>query len=149
MRIRGLVAIGIVLATVSALANGSVSNAELEQKYGNAVLTLGQFYPGSTLNFDANGQPVNPSQPGPWTLYGQLRVQEISFKDGALQIPDGGCFSSTTPTANSSAIWARLRRTTKRLSTFAKTQESSSTGMPRHRRDRSHLGLPCCRARNC
>lgn len=86
VRVRRLVVTGFVLATVSALANGSVSNAELEQKYGNAVLTLRQFYPGSTLNFDENGQPVNPSQPGPWTLYGQLRVQEISFKDGVLQI---------------------------------------------------------------
>ncbi len=65
---------------------GGVSDADLQTEYGNKILTLRQFYPGEQLHFDATGKMANPVAPGPWTVDGQLRVQEIFLKDGVLHI---------------------------------------------------------------
>jgi TonB family protein len=50
------------------------------------VLTLRTFYPGDHLRFDAAGKLSEPVTPGPWTTAGQIRVKDISLKDGVVHI---------------------------------------------------------------
>jgi TonB family protein len=66
-------------------AFAEVSDAELQREYGDKVLTLRQFIPGSHLRFDQHGGS-SASERGPWTLYGQVRVQRISLEQGVLHI---------------------------------------------------------------
>lgn len=68
------------------LAHGSVNNADLQKQYEGQVLTLRQFYSGRHLHFDAAGKLASAVTPGTWTMDGQVRVKEISFKDGVVHI---------------------------------------------------------------
>jgi TonB family protein len=76
----------VVLFMLSILAHGSVSDADLEKQYGEGVLTLREFYPGEHLHFDAAGRLSSAAIPGAWTLDGQVRVKDISLKDGVVHI---------------------------------------------------------------
>lgn len=78
---------GAVLLLVAPIAAyGGVSNADLQNEYGNKVLTLRQFYPGTQLHFDPAGKVAGVAVPGAWTVDGQLRVQDVFLKDGAVHI---------------------------------------------------------------
>src|SRR5689334_15169769 len=76
----------VLLSLLPLISHAAVNNAQLEQEYGNKVLTLRRFYPGSKLHFDSSGNLAVPEQPGPWTIDGQFRVQNISLKKGAVHI---------------------------------------------------------------
>jgi TonB family protein len=64
----------------------SVTDAELQQKYGNQPLTFRQYVTGSHLHFDASGKPTNSSKTGTWTTDSQIRVQKTSLEKGVLHI---------------------------------------------------------------
>jgi TonB family protein len=76
----------VLLLVVPIAAYGSVSDADLEKEYGNKILTLRQFQPGSHLHFDNTGNPAGKVASSAWTVDGQLRVQHISLKDGVVHI---------------------------------------------------------------
>lgn len=76
----------ILLLLGPAFAYGRASNDDLQKEYGNKVLTLRQFYSGSHLHFDSTGKADTAGAIGPWTVDGQMRVQAISLKDGAIHI---------------------------------------------------------------
>jgi TonB family protein len=76
----------VVLLTVPILGRTSASTAELENQYGNKVLTMRGAYPGASLQFDPDGKPMGTVAPGAWTVDAQLRVEKISLKDGVLHI---------------------------------------------------------------
>src|SRR5882672_10972048 len=82
---RSWVGLFLILGCPMAI-HAAVNNGDLQQEYGGKVLTLRQPYAGKGLHFDAEGKPVAYPQPGPWTLDGQIRVREISFKSGLIQI---------------------------------------------------------------
>ena len=88
-----------LLFLLPSISYAGVSNAQLEQEYGNKVLTLRQFYPGSKLHFDSAGNLTKPAQPGPWTVYGQLRPEKISLKDGVVHIQGQRLFLFYDPAA--------------------------------------------------
>jgi TonB family protein len=92
------VALGLLLLLPS-LAYAGVSNAQLEQEYVNKVLTLREFDPGSKLHFDSAGKLSKPEKPGPWTVYGQLRPEKISLKDGVVHIQGQRLFLFYDPAA--------------------------------------------------
>jgi len=68
------------------LSYSLVTNRELENKYADKILTLRQFYSGDHLRFDAHGELLGASPTGPWTMYGTLRVKEITFREGVVHI---------------------------------------------------------------
>jgi TonB family protein len=63
-----------------------VTDAELQGKYGDKVLTLRQFYSGDHLRFDVTGKLLGTNPTGPWTTDGKIRLKEIKFGDGELHI---------------------------------------------------------------
>ena len=71
---------------LATLAHGSVNSADLQKQYGGQILTLRQFYPGKRLHFDAAGKLASAVGPGAWTVDGQVRVKDISLKDGVVHI---------------------------------------------------------------
>jgi len=76
----------VVLFTVPILAHAGVSDADLENQYGNKVLTMRGSYPGASLHFDPDGRPTGTVAPGAWTVDAQLRVERISLRDGVVHI---------------------------------------------------------------
>jgi TonB family protein len=78
----------------------SVTDAELQQKYGNQPLTFRQFVTGSHLHFDASGKPTNSSKTGTWTTDSQIRVQKISLEKGVLHIEGYRSFFFYDPWTN-------------------------------------------------
>lgn len=76
----------VLLIGLAVLAHGSVNNADLQKQYEGQVLTLRQFYPGKHLHFNAAGKLASAVTSGTWTVDGQVRVREISLKDGVVHI---------------------------------------------------------------
>lgn len=67
------------------LAQADYSASTLNRTTRKA-LTLRQFYSGRHLRFDSTGKPDPAGSIGPWTVDGQMRVQEISLKSGVIHI---------------------------------------------------------------
>jgi hypothetical protein len=64
----------------------SVTDPELQQKFGNQPLTFRQCVAGNHLYFDGPGRPTNSSKAGTWTTDSQMRVQAIFLEKGVLRI---------------------------------------------------------------
>jgi TonB family protein len=59
---------------------------DLQSDYVNKVLRLRRFYKGDHLSFAADGTLVGIARIGPWTLDGQILVQDIEFIGQNLDI---------------------------------------------------------------
>jgi TonB family protein len=59
---------------------------QLKSDYVGKVLTLRHFYSGAHLRFHADGTLQGDAPVGPWTLDGQIAVEEIHVRDGLLVI---------------------------------------------------------------
>lgn len=81
-----LLAIAVLGLTTARTAGAAANNGDLENRYRDKVLALRQSYQGDHLQFDASGRLLSASTPGPWTLYGQVRVKEISLHGSEIRI---------------------------------------------------------------
>jgi len=87
LRLTAVVLVGILVFFGSAtIAAARVNNDDLRKEYGDKVLTMRQAYPGEHLHFDAAGRLSAAISPGPWTVYAQVRVKDISLKGGVVHI---------------------------------------------------------------
>ena len=78
----------------------SVSDPELQQKFGNQLLTFRQYVAGNHLHFDGSGRPTNSSKAGTWTTDSQMRVQKIFLEKGVLRIERHRSFFFYDPWTN-------------------------------------------------
>jgi TonB family protein len=92
--------VALLLCLVPVAVSAGVSNEDLEKEYGNKVLTLRLFYPGPHVHFDATGKADSTGRVGAWTLSGQVRVQEITLKDGVIHIQGQRLFLFYDPETN-------------------------------------------------
>jgi len=76
----------LIALVLPVAAYDKVSDQDLQNEYSGQVLTLRQRYWGPQLRFDATGNFVGTADTGPWTLAGQVRVREITLKNGVLRI---------------------------------------------------------------
>ena len=74
-----------VLSASSAFASDSLEK-QLKSDYAGKVLTIRHFYSGEHLKFRSDGSLDGYASTGPWTLDGQIEVQEIHLRGGQLLI---------------------------------------------------------------
>ena len=68
------------------MAEDSALEGQLKAEYGNKILTLRHFYTGDHLKFHSDGSLQGDATIGPWTVAGQIAVQEIRVRDARLII---------------------------------------------------------------
>jgi len=78
----------VVIASLCAAVAAAESDLErhLNDQYKGRTFILRGFYSGDHLEYDANGQAVNPRNPGDWTLTGVVNIEDLAVKDGQLRI---------------------------------------------------------------
>lgn len=77
----------LVLLAVSAQAQEFAElERELRAAYEGKVVTVRNFYQGSRLEYDAEGELAEEAPTGPWTLYGRIRINQVSLTGGKLLI---------------------------------------------------------------
>lgn len=76
----------VVLLGSSPLVLAKVSNSDLQNEYRDKVLILRQPYIGDQLHFGADGKLSSAAKVGPWTIYSQVRVKDISLEGNIIQI---------------------------------------------------------------
>lgn len=59
---------------------------QLTSEYEGKTLVLRHFYHGDRLRFHSDGSLIGDAKIGPWTVDGQLSVQEVSIRGDRLQI---------------------------------------------------------------
>jgi hypothetical protein len=59
---------------------------QIKSDYAGKTLTLRHFYSGEHLRFHSDGTLQGDAPVGPWTLDGQIAVEEIHVRDGLLVI---------------------------------------------------------------
>ena len=78
--------VGMLLPIRFAWANDSGLEDQLKSEYKDKTLTLRHFYSGDHLRFSADGALNGNATVGPWTLDGQISVEEIHLRDGFVVI---------------------------------------------------------------
>lgn len=68
------------------VAEDSALEGQLKAEYGNKILTLRHFYTGDHLKFHSDGSLQGDATIGPWTVAGQIAVQDIRVRDAHLII---------------------------------------------------------------
>ena len=85
MRIRHIIAcaICIIFIFVTSL-HGEKAYQSLERRlgkiYGNKIFIIRNFYTGNHLKFDRDGVLISGGRPGPWTLNGFFKLEELTLK---------------------------------------------------------------------
>jgi hypothetical protein len=74
----------LLFLTSSARANDV--DKQLNSDYAGKILTLRHFYSGDHLKFRSDGTLEGYAPTGPWTLDGQIEVQEIHLRSAQLMI---------------------------------------------------------------
>lgn len=69
-----------------ACANDAGIEEQLKSEYGSKVLTLRHFYSGDHLRFYSDGALKGDAPTGPWTVDGQIAVEEINLRGGFVVI---------------------------------------------------------------
>jgi TonB family protein len=70
----------------SAWAGSHDLETQLKANYAGKVLTLRHFYHGDHLKFHSDGSLAGAASEGPWTIDGQIAVEEIQLHGGLLEI---------------------------------------------------------------
>ncbi len=78
------VSIFLCLFATSALA--ADLEHDLNSHYRDKILALRYSVTGNSQEFDSSGSPTNPAQPGPWTVYGRVKIKSISLTGDTLEI---------------------------------------------------------------
>ena len=68
----------------SALSSAQIE-AKLKQDYEGKNLIIRHFYQGKSLEYNTAGEVPN-GKPGPWTLYGRVKINKIRFKNDKLEL---------------------------------------------------------------
>jgi hypothetical protein len=110
----------VLFLGLAALAHGTVNSADLQKQYEGQVLTMRQFYPGKHLHFDAAGKVASAVTPGTWTVDGQVRVKDISLKDGVVHIQGQRLFLFFDPNSKQLRDVGSVTKTDKASSLFRK-----------------------------
>ena len=79
----------LALASRSAWADSRKLETQLKADYKGKVLTLRHFYHGDHLKFHSDGSlaaDAADATEGPWTVDGQIAVEEIRLRDSLLEI---------------------------------------------------------------
>ena len=76
----------LALASRSAWADSRKLETQLKADYKGKVLTLRHFYHGDHLKFHSDGSLAADATEGPWTVDGQIAVEEIRLRDSLLEI---------------------------------------------------------------
>lgn len=82
---------GLVRASLFALLLAPVNlrgddlSRQLNQQYTNKVLLLKNFYGGSKLRFDSNGQVLGSVQAGDWTTDGVVEIRRVRISKQNIQ----------------------------------------------------------------
>lgn len=74
-----------LLATRPARADENLEK-QVKADYLDKVLTLRHFYSGEHLKFHSDGSLQRSAQPGPWTLDGQIQVEDVHLHGAQLVI---------------------------------------------------------------
>ena len=91
----------LVIMTVSFVPTlCTVTDAELQQKYGSLPLTFRQSIAGNHLHFNASGKPANSPKAATWTTDSQIRINKISLEKGVLRIEGHRSFFFYDPWTN-------------------------------------------------
>jgi len=80
-----LILISLLLASHPVFA-GDAAQEHLRKQYVNSSQTLNKFYSGNYLKYDSDGNFVGNSDTGPWTVYGELLIDELNLKSDKLEI---------------------------------------------------------------
>src|SRR5215471_7484542 len=75
----------LVATTRHVLADESPEQ-QLRKQYANSTQTLKTFYSANYLKYDSEGNFVGHSDTGPWTVYGELLIDELKLKSDKLEI---------------------------------------------------------------
>jgi TonB family protein len=78
--------LAIMLSLSSLASAGDDVSEHLKSDYVGKALTLRHFYQGDHLSFQSDGVLIGLADVGPWTVYGQIQVQEITLGDHVLKI---------------------------------------------------------------
>jgi len=97
-----------VLVLAGCLAAGGPSDdtrkkaleAKVRQIMVGKIATLQQFYKASDLQFDGEGNPLEPGKTGPWTYYGRVEVESVKFEGDDLVIKGQRSVAKWDPAAN-------------------------------------------------
>jgi TonB family protein len=76
----------VLLSGLSMWADGRQVEKQLKSEYAGKILTLRHFYHGDHLKFHSDGSLATDANEGPWTVDGQIAVEEIRLHDGLLEI---------------------------------------------------------------
>jgi TonB family protein len=76
----------LALASRSAWADNRKLETQLKADYKGKVLTLRHFYHGDHLKFHSDGSLAADAADGPWTVDGQIAVEQIQLHGGLLEI---------------------------------------------------------------
>jgi len=77
--------IAVLLSWRFALADVGIEE-QIKSAYAGKTLTLRHFYSGEHLRFHSDGTLNGDAPTGPWTVDGQIAVEEINLRDGLVVI---------------------------------------------------------------
>lgn len=58
----------------------------LKKEYQGKTVILRNFYSGKRLRYDSAGKLLEGGAPGPWTLYGRIKIKKIKLRQDRLEI---------------------------------------------------------------
>ena len=76
----------VFLSGARASAADSNTEAQLRQTYVGSQRLLRHFYDAATLTFDSDGNPTNKGKEGPWTLWGDVIIEDLHLKSSKLEM---------------------------------------------------------------
>ena len=86
MRLRVLLIAAVLLTHPLQAEDARQIEKAITDKFVGKVLTIRGFYKQNSLDYDSTGEPKFKGDPGPWTLYGKLRVNEVKVRKDRLEI---------------------------------------------------------------
>lgn len=105
----------LLLAASAEALEASELEQELRAAYEGKVVTVRNFYQGARLAYDAEGELTEETPTGPWTLYGRVRVKQVSLTGSKLLIEGERLFLAYDretwefqPSAHAEEVWLEI-----------------------------------------